>query len=68
MSKTELHFSISIYYKYTTEEGHRSVQKLWSFLLLRIIALKCHSYALDLIFIYVHIYLMLTVVRKVMSF
>ena len=34
-----------------TEEGHRSVRKLWSFYY-RFIGLKCHNYALCLCFVY----------------
>ena len=36
--------------QYTTEEGHRSVRKLWSFYY-RFIGLKCHNYALYLCFV-----------------
>ena len=35
---------------YTTEEGHRSVRKLWSF-----IGLKCNNYALYLCYIYIYV-------------
>ena len=44
-------FSIRIYRQYTTEEGHRSVRKLWSFYY-RFIELKCHNYALYFCFVY----------------
>ena len=37
--------------QYTTEEGHRSVRKHWSFYY-RFIGLKCHNYALYLCFVY----------------
>ena len=43
-------FSIRIYRQYTTEEGRRSVRKLWSFYY-RFLGLKYHNYALDLCFV-----------------
>ena len=40
--------------QYTTEEGHRSVPKLWSFYY-HIIGLKCHNYALYLRYVYIFV-------------
>ena len=48
-------FSIRIYRQYTTEEGHRSVRKLWPFNY-RFIGLKCLNYALYLCFMYIYDY------------
>ena len=42
------------YRQYTTEEGHRSVRKLWSFYY-PFIGLKCHNYALYFCFMYIYI-------------
>ena len=39
---------------YAIEECHRSVQKLWSFIIVCFIGLKCHNYALNLCFVYVY--------------
>ena len=49
-------FRVLDYLQYTTEEGHRSVRKLWSFYY-RFIALRCHNYALYLCFMYIYIYI-----------
>ena len=46
-----IYIYIKNYRQYTTEEGHRSVRKVWSFYY-RFIGLKCHNYALYLCFVY----------------
>ena len=63
VSFSDLYIYIYIYRQYTTEEGHRSVRKLWSFYY-HFIGLKCHYYALYLCSIYMCIYIKCIVTNK----